>query len=177
MLRRGLDALTRDYAEARLIEQSLAIVRRIRQEHSIPADLGYVREAVRIALKIFGNLRGKTIVGNGPIADALLALGATRAAGVADLAISENDLRFHDYVFTMDDLDRMTREEMKKYYPVNFSDDADRPMEDVTEVLERGIKKNPKAAEAFKKLIDELAAQNDEAIADFMSAIIRQARS
>jgi len=175
-IQKGLNALPHNYAEARLIEQSLTTVRLIREKHSIPPDLGYVRETVRIALKIFGELRGKKIDGSGPIVDALLARGAVLATDVPDLIVTEKELKFHDYTFTMDDLERMTRAEIKKYYPSDICTSQDKPVEDVADVLEHGIKKNPEAAAGFKTLINKLAKKNDDAIDDLMTAIIHQAR-
>lgn len=183
LIQRALAALPGDYATARFIEQALAAARRVREEHSIPPDLGYVREAIRIASKIFGTIHGKTIAGTGPIADALLAHGAIRpadadAAQTCDLIISETEMRFRQYTFTMDDLDRQTREKIRKYYPADIFKDtfSGQLVENVADILEHGIKKDPEAAVVFKNILDHLAEKNDDAISDFMAAIIRAAR-
>jgi hypothetical protein len=77
---RGMAALvTEDYAAACLVRESILRARIIRSEARLPADLGYRREAIRVAGRVFDKLAGCTVRGEGPLVERLVRDGAVRA--------------------------------------------------------------------------------------------------
>jgi hypothetical protein len=77
---RGMATLVRaDYATACLVRESIARARKLRADAGLPTDLGFRREAVRVAGRVFESLAGCTVRGEGPLVDRLVREGAVRA--------------------------------------------------------------------------------------------------
>lgn len=72
-----------DVPRALLIRGALHATRTLRDQLRLPHNLGYRREAVRLATKIFDEIKGRRVLGHGPIVDALAAAGAVRIDAAA----------------------------------------------------------------------------------------------
>ncbi len=127
------DLAERDLARALFVRSAARAAAQIAQELRLPADLGYRREAVKLAGKIFDSLAGRRVKGQGPLVAALLAAGARPPAGSdADiLVVTEGDeagaatlaFELHGvapgaaYRFALSDLDAACRRERDRLYP------------------------------------------------------------
>lgn len=143
------ELIATNYAAAVFVRETIRAARRIRTDHSLPKDLGWPREALRVARKIFGELRGRVIGGRHPLTGSFLEAGCLEAVDVRpDIVVAsapEDGARRCEvafelgtecadarYRFAAEDLERMMREEMKRSYPRNLEQvialEADRVM-------------------------------------------------
>lgn len=123
-----------DVRRALLVRAAVRAADALARELALPPDIGYRREAVRLAGKVFESLVGRRVRGSGPLVAALLAAGARPPAGTeADIVVvtaPEDDptpttLAFElegrapaaDYRFSAADLDAACRGEMRRLHP------------------------------------------------------------
>lgn len=187
MIARGRAAASTDFSAAQMMQRAILIAREIRLEHSIP-HLGYVREAVRLASKVFSSIEGKKVDGTGPIVAALVRHGAVRSAAQPDISVLDGDellVRIGKYRFSGSDLDSMVSMEMKRAYPENLSElitamwlaDAPHPAEsNIARVLELGLAHDARAESAFSKIVGALEPKSDPE-RHFIHAVVLAAKS
>lgn len=126
------------YDAAVVLREILNAARSFRNSLAIPQDLGYRREGMLLAGKVFASVAGRTVHGDHPLADRLRAVGAISGSGTrvdilvvgdsspspdADVAflVGTGSYSGARYVFTMEDMDRLTRNEMKRRYPADMA--------------------------------------------------------
>lgn len=73
--------MERDLERALFVRAAARAAEDLRRAFRLPAEIGYRREAVKLARKIFEDLTGRRVRGTGPLVSALLAAGARPAAG------------------------------------------------------------------------------------------------
>lgn len=76
------DLMGRDLERALFVRSAARAAEDLRRAFRMPHDIGYRREAVKLARKIFEDLTGRRVRGAGPIVSALLAAGARPATGM-----------------------------------------------------------------------------------------------
>ncbi len=128
------ELIPKDYAGAVALREAIRSARRIRKDQGLPRDLGWPREALRVARKIFGELRGRIVGGSHGMTRHFLEAGCLDATDLrSDIAVIGEpadterscEIAFElsgtcaqaHYRFSAGDLERMMREEMKRSYP------------------------------------------------------------